>query len=233
MRRTIALWILSMPALCGAGQAFRFEPGETWVYKHEGPGLFAMERERFEGDKILTVESKRQTGGAGYWRLSQRYGETGNEETFIDISGDGSIVRMETGDAQTVTWNPPFPYLYPDYLEPGGSITLETVMTAGDGTVMPQTVTIERLPGETAEVPAGTFDHCALYRVVVNVDVSAGGQTLTMKTETQNWLHPSVNGSVKVVQTTEPLVVSGTVLMEGVRAVSELREYRKPSRGRN
>ncbi len=206
-----------------------FEVGQRWVYEHQGPRPGSVEPNAIDGQKILHVISTFEEDGAKRWVIQERYTNDPNVVGRLFVNDErmlvGFDIENDKGEVARLIYDPPSPYQVPQ-LDVGAETTIETVlrMNASDVT-LPTTITIQRLPDETIETPAGSFTDCQYYTMTATVTLNIKIAKVRSTEERQRWYHASVNGLVKEVYHKHPLKFLGKEFIPGYTATSVLTAF--------
>lgn len=217
-------------AAVGAGAGSEpFEVGQRWVYEHQGPRFGSVEPNAVDGQRVLHVISTFEEAGVQRWVIEERYTNDPNivARLFVDPNRMllGFDVENEKNEVGRFFYDPPAPYQVP-VLEVGAQMSLETVLGMESPEVsLPATMTIQRLPDETIETPAGSFADCQCYKMTSTATFDIKIAKVRSTEERQRWYHPSVNGLVKEVYRKHPVKFLGREVKPGYTASAVLTSF--------
>jgi hypothetical protein len=206
----------------------RFEPGQRWQYRHEGPRPGSDAPNAIDGERILLVTASDEEQGGGQWVIEERF--TNDEKTtsrlYVDGSGllTGGEIQNEKGQRVGFRYDPPVPYRPAD-MNVGEIKTIQaTVRMDSVGFALPNKTVVERLPDEAVSTPAGEFGGCTHFKSTTTSTVDIRIAKIAMSEEREQWYHPSVNGMVKEVYRKDPVSFLGRS-RPGYTATSTLMAY--------
>lgn len=170
--------------------------GEKWIYQHEGPRPNDPEQRKVNGPLVRETTGVTGEGEARRWQLKATYGKDDENPSTALIDNRTLLHRIDVGSLVSIEFKPPIPTEW-TMLEPGEKKTLESKLMVM-GFEVPIKFEAERLADETVTVPAGKFEGCQRWRVVIHTTDMQGQPT---KTRYDYWYHPKVNGTVKEIFT--------------------------------
>ena len=195
---------------CGAqGAAAKFEVGQRWVYRHEGPRPGSVEPNVIDGQRILHVISRVEEQDETTWVIEETF--TNSMEVigrlYVDEARRLTALDIENdkGEVAALYYDPPVPYQVAE-MDVGRAETIETTLRVKSADfALPSTITIRRLENETITTPAGEFADCLHYTVTSRSTIDIKLAKIRITEQRRRWYHPRVHGLVKEVYRREPV----------------------------
>lgn len=176
--------------------------GEKWTYSHEGYVPMRGPNFTLVGNRVREVVAVRGEADEKRWRVNEQWGEEDNwvSGQFVDAN---RLVDRSTGFGdQIVTIEPAFPLDYL-HMEPQEEVSLESTFRFSEGFTLVRAIKAIRVDDETVTVPAGEYENCIRVQIEETIRFTGqDGNQMTITTQREQWLHPSVNGVVKEIAIT-------------------------------
>ena len=208
-RLAVALSLFCMAGRAGSATPARFEVGQSWQYRHEGPRPGSMEPNAIDGERILRVMSVTEEQGVAQWVLEECYTRDAGVIGRLFVGEDGLLAALEIengkGEKTRLRYDPQVPYEMTG-LEVAEVRTIETTLRMESPNFsLPGTTRVERLEDETLTTPAGEFPGCSHYRSTTTCTVDIKIAKIPIVEERERWYHPAVHGMVKEVYRRGPV----------------------------
>jgi hypothetical protein len=234
--RRVARWcgivagLLCAVVWAGSPSPRRFEVGQQWRYRHEGPRPGSIEPNAIDGERILWVLSTAEEQGKTRWAIEECF--TNDEgvigRLYVDQDGLLTAIEIENrkGETARLHYDPPVPY-QPADMNVAEVKTIQTTLRIDSASfALPSKTVTERLADETVATPMGEFPGCSHFQSTTTSTVDIKIARIPVTEERERWYHPSVNGMVKEVYRKGPIKFLGWS-RPGYTATSILTAYGK------
>lgn len=223
----VAIGLFCMSTAAAASMP-RYELGQRWEYRHEGPRPGSMEPNAIDGERILWVVSSVGEPGAAQWVIEERFTRDEKVVGHLFVDGAGLLnaleIQSEKKEKMRLRYDPPVPY-QPADMNVGETRTIETTLRVDSANfALPNKTVVERLADETISTPAGEFADCSHFKSTTTSTIDIKIAKIAVTEEREQWYHQSVNGMVKEVYRKGPVKFL-TWSRPGYTATSTLAEY--------
>ncbi len=205
----VALSLFCMAGRAWSATAARFEIGQYWQYRHEGPRPGSVEPNAIDGERILRVKAVAEEQGATQWVLEEHYTRDARAIGRLFVDADGLLAAIEIendkGETTRLHYDAPVPYQMTDMKVAEVRTIQATLRVDSPSFALPGTTRVERLVDETLTTPAGVFPGCSHYRSTTTCTVDLKIAKIPVVEERERWYHPAAHGMVKEVYRRSPV----------------------------